>query len=65
MAVLGGFAELVVWESIVEIGHPVATADNIRESATLFRAGFVADLAEATLFLFTAMALSCRSATWS
>lgn len=57
VAVLGGFAELVVRGSIVEIGHPVATADNIRGSATLFRAGFVADLTQATLFLFTAMAL--------
>jgi Domain of unknown function (DUF4386) len=57
VAALGGFAELVVRDSIVVIGHPVATADNIRESATLFRAGFVSDLAQATLFLFTAMAL--------
>ncbi|HJY31320.1 MAG TPA: DUF4386 domain-containing protein [Actinomycetota bacterium] len=57
VAVLGGFAELVVRDRIVELGRPLATAENIRESATLFRAGFVADLAQATLFLFTAMAL--------
>ena len=57
VAVLGGFAELVVRDRIVELGHSGATADNIRESASLFRAGFVADLAQATLFLFTAMAL--------
>jgi hypothetical protein len=57
VAVLGGFAELVVRERIIELGHPGTTADNIRESATLFRAGFVADLAQATLFLLTAMAL--------
>lgn len=57
VAVLGGFAELVVRDGIVELGHPGVTADNIRESATLFRAGFVADLVQATLFLFTAMAL--------
>ena len=57
VAVLGGFAELIVRERIVELGHPVATAENIRDSATLFRAGFVADLVQATLFLLTAMAL--------
>jgi Domain of unknown function (DUF4386) len=57
VAVLGGFAELIVRQSIVELGHPVATAENIRDSATLFRAGFVADLVQATLFLLTAMVL--------
>ena len=57
VAVLGGFAELVVRDRIVELGHPLATAENIRDSATLFRAGFVADLVQATLFLLTAMAL--------
>jgi hypothetical protein len=57
VAVLGGFAELYVRDRIVELGDPAATAENIRGSATLFRAGFVADLAQATIFLFTAMAL--------
>jgi len=57
VAVLGGFAELVVRSSIVEPGDPTATAENIRSSATLFRLGFVADLVQATFFLFTAMAL--------
>ena len=57
VAVLGVFAELVVRDRIVEFGHPVATAENIRDSATLFRAGFVADLVQPTLFLLTAMAL--------
>lgn len=57
VALLGGFAELVVRDRIVELGHPLATAENIRDSATLFRAGFVADLVQATLFLLTAMAL--------
>ena len=57
VALLGGFAELIVRQSIVELGHPVATAENIRDSATLFRAGLVADLVQATLFLLTAMAL--------
>jgi hypothetical protein len=57
VAVGGMFAELFVRSSIVEPGNAAATADNIRASATLFRAGFVADLLQATFFLFTAMAL--------
>lgn len=57
VAVLGGFAELVVRSSIVQHGDASATAENIRKSATLFRLGFVADLVQATFFLFTAMAL--------
>ena len=57
VAVLGGFAELYVRDRIVELGDPAATAANIRESATLFRAGFAADLVQATFYLFTAMAL--------
>jgi Domain of unknown function (DUF4386) len=57
VAVLGGFAELVVREGIVEPGNPAATADNIRGSAGLFSLGFAADLVQATVFLFTAMAL--------
>jgi Domain of unknown function (DUF4386) len=57
VAVLGGFAELFVRSQIVVPGDAAATADNIRESATLFRLGFVSDLVQATFFLFTAMAL--------
>jgi len=57
VAVLGGFAELIVRDRIVALGDPATTAESIRASATLFRAGFVADLAQATIFLFTAMAL--------
>jgi hypothetical protein len=57
VALLGGFAELVVRAHIVEPGNAAATADNIRGSATLFRIGFVADLVTATFFLLTAMAL--------
>jgi Domain of unknown function (DUF4386) len=57
VAVLGGFAELIVRRSVVELGDPGATAENIRDSASLFRAGFAADLAQATLYLMTAMAL--------
>jgi hypothetical protein len=57
VAVFGGFAELVVRDSIVEPGNAGATADNIRESASLFRWGFASDLVAATVFLLTAMAL--------
>jgi len=57
VAVLGVFAELVVRSSIVEPGDAATTAENIRSSATLLRLGFVADLVQATFFLFTAMAL--------
>ena len=57
VAVLGGFAELYVRDRLVDLGDPAATAANIRESASLFRAGFAADLVQATFFLFTAMAL--------
>jgi hypothetical protein len=57
VAVLGGFAELYVRSRIVEPGNAAVTADNIRASATLFRLGFASDLVQATLFLFTAMAL--------
>jgi hypothetical protein len=57
VAVLGGFAELYVRDRVLVPGDPAATAENIQGSAALFRAGFVADLAQATLFLFTAMAL--------
>jgi hypothetical protein len=57
VAVLGGFAELFVRARIVAPGDSAATADNIRDSATLFRFGFASDLVQATFFLFTAMAL--------
>lgn len=57
VAVLGGFAELYVRARTVVPGDAAATADNIRESATLFRFGFASDLVQAMFFLFTAMAL--------
>ena len=57
VAVLGGFAELYVRARTVVPGDAAATADNIRESATLFRFGFASDLVQATFFILTAMAL--------
>jgi hypothetical protein len=57
VAVLGGFAELVVRAGIVEPGAGSTTAANIRASGTLFRWGFASDLIQATFFLLTAMAL--------
>lgn len=57
VAVFGAFAELYVRARIVVPGDAASTADNIRESATLFRLGFASDLVQATFFLFTAMAL--------
>ena len=57
VAVGGIFAEIVVRQRIVETGSAAATADNIRASAGLFRAGFAADLVQTTFFLLTAMAL--------
>ena len=57
VAVFGGFAELYVRSRTLVPGDSAATADNIRESATLFRLGFASDLVQATFFLFTAMAL--------
>jgi hypothetical protein len=52
VAVGGVLAELVVRSSVVEPGNAVATADTIRASATLFRAGFVADLIGYVVDLF-------------
>jgi hypothetical protein len=42
---------------IVVAGNAAATAENIRASSALFRVNIVADLASATAFLLTAMAL--------
>ncbi|MBB5079033.1 DUF4386 domain-containing protein [Nonomuraea endophytica] len=42
---------------IVQSGDAAATADNIRDSAGLFRLGFTAELVGATAFLLTGMTL--------
>jgi hypothetical protein len=55
---LGGmFAVFYARARIVRSGDATATADNIRASTALLRAGFVSNLVATTCFLLTAMAL--------
>jgi hypothetical protein len=56
LAVCSGFAFFQRW-SIIKSDSAAATADNIRSSSALFRAGLLVDLVGMTAFLFTAMAL--------
>jgi len=53
----GGLFAITVRNRIVEPGNAAATADNIRASAGLFRAGFFSELVASVLFLATVMAL--------
>jgi hypothetical protein len=55
--VFGVFAHLVVRGELYVPGEAAATAANLAEQPTLFRLGYVADLAMATFLLLTAMAL--------
>ena len=55
MFVCAGFAGYV--RSRIVAGDASATAGHIRDSATLFRVGFVADLVQVTCMLLAAMAL--------
>jgi uncharacterized protein DUF4386 len=57
VAISGGFAELFVRQSLVVPDNAAATANNIADSAMLFRIGFVADLVNITVFLLLAFAL--------
>lgn len=54
---VSAFFAVYVRSRIVESGDAGATADNIRESTTLYRFGFISDLVQASFFLFTAIAL--------
>jgi hypothetical protein len=56
LVVGAAFPELVR-SAVVESGDAAATADNLRASATLFRAGFLSDLVASIAFLLTVMAL--------
>jgi hypothetical protein len=57
VAVCGGFSQLVVRSGSLIAGNAAATAENIRASATLFRLGFVTDLANIVCFLVLALVL--------
>jgi hypothetical protein len=57
LAVFNGFAELYLRATVVERGDAAATANNVVANATLFRLGFVSDLAGITCYLLVAMAL--------
>jgi hypothetical protein len=57
VAILGGFAHFYSRGTVYTPGDAAATADRVAANAGLVRAGVVADLVQATLFLFVAMAL--------
>lgn len=57
VAVFGGFAHFAVRGSIFEAGRAAATALNVVEHVNLMRAGVVADLLQATVFVFLGLVL--------
>lgn len=57
VAVFGGFAHLVVRASVYVPGDAATTAQNVLANASLVRVGVVADLFQATVFVFLAMTL--------
>ncbi len=57
VGILVGFAEAYVPGQVYVSGDAAATAHNVVANAGLVRAGVVADLAQATFFTFTGMAL--------
>ena len=57
VAIFGGFAHLVVRAQVYVPGDAVATAQSVVTNAGLVRIGVVADLFQATVFLFLGMAL--------
>jgi hypothetical protein len=57
VAILGGFAQLYVRATVYVPGDAATTATNVVEHAGLFRAGFVADLLQATCFLLVGLVL--------
>lgn len=57
LAACGGFSELYVRSGVRVAGDAAATAQNIADSATLFRIAFAADLVNITCFLLVALTL--------
>lgn len=57
VAILGGFAHLYARAKVDVPGDAASTAANVVANSALFRFGFVADLVQATLFLFVGFAL--------
>ena len=57
VAIFGGFAHLIVRGQVYLPGEAAATAQNVAANAGLVRVGVVADLFQATVFLFLGMAL--------
>jgi Domain of unknown function (DUF4386) len=57
VAIVDGFAHLYARASVYAPGNAAATAEKVAANSALFRLGFVADLVQATCFLFVGMAL--------
>jgi len=57
VAIFGGFAQFGVRMQVYVAGDAAATAENVVANAGLVRVGVVADLLQATVFLFLAMTL--------
>ena len=57
VAMLGGFAHLIVRATVYEPGDSAATTANVLAHADLVRFGVVADLCQATIFVFLGMTL--------
>lgn len=57
VAISGGFAHLVVRQSVIAVGDAAATADNIMAHETLFRIGFLSDLLNTVCFLLLPLVL--------
>ena len=58
VAIFGGFAHLYVRARVYVAGDAGTTAANVAADASLVRIGIVADLVQATFFLFVVLALS-------
>src|SRR5947209_11593352 len=57
VAIFGGFAQGFVYPKIYVVGNAAKTAGNLVANAGLVRAGVVADLFQATLWVFVAITL--------